>query len=311
MIDYRLKISLLSPLRTRWQSDTLFGHLVWMTELGACDISTDQLLGPFQNGECPFVFSDGFPEGLMPRPMIYEKREYGFSVSNDAASYSKTKSKRKAAWVNYKDFIKLINGFEMEDEIPDDPWLTHDQLHASLDRRTLRTGGEGGAGTLYSTVGIIMKKTPARLDIYLRSTDESWGLRAIELLRALSKYGGYGSDRSIGYGQFLLDETEKLGAWYDVNDKNGFVSLSSYVPAENDPVNGAWRVRIKRGKLGEPSGKINNPFKKPLIQLEPGAVFRTNSQPKPWYGRLVEGLSLEKPAAVQAGYTIAIPATLH
>lgn len=311
MIDYQLKVCLLSPLGTKWQSDTLFGHLVWMAELGACDISTDQLLAPFKSGECPFVFSDGFPEGLMPRPMLYNKRRNGFSGQNDATSYSKSKSKHKAAWITFNDFIKLVNGSEIGDEIPDEPWLTYQHLHASLDRRTLRTGGEGGAGALYSTTSTILKQSPARLDVYLRATDEVWGNRAIELFRALSNYGGYGSDRSIGNGQFRLDCIEGISALAEVKNPNGFVSLSSYVPAENDPVDGAWRVRIKRGKLGEPSGKVNNPFKLPLLEFEPGAVFLANGKPKPWYGRLVKELSLEKPSAVQSGFTIAIPAILR
>ena len=67
-----------------------------------------------------------------------------------------------------------------------------------------------------------------------------------------------------------------------------------------------WSVNVKLGKLGEAAG-TGNPFKRPLIQIKPGAVFRTGGRPTPFYGRVVKDIAPGMPDAVQICFTLAVP----
>ena len=70
MKDYAIKLKLLSPTGTPWQSDTMMGHMAWQVAFGRCDLEIDEFLLLFDEYEPPFVVSDGFPEGLLPRPLL-------------------------------------------------------------------------------------------------------------------------------------------------------------------------------------------------------------------------------------------------
>ena len=91
---------------------------------------------------------------------------------------------------------------------------------------------------------------------------------------------------------------------------NCFVSLSNYIPKKTDPVQGQYKIHVKYGKLGQAYAHADNPFKKPLLMLKPGAVFWTD-KPQHAYGRLVYSVSDTYPEVVQIGSTLAIPARLQ
>ncbi|NLI15122.1 MAG: hypothetical protein GX409_02425 [candidate division Zixibacteria bacterium] len=101
---------------------------------------------------------------------------------------------------------------------------------------------------------------------------------------------------------------EPFAKFGEINNPNGFVSLSSMTPAADDPIDARIKIRTKYGKLGE--GIQTNPFKRPLIQIEPGAVFNTGSKPKEFYGRIVENIAPGNPEAVQNCYTLAVPCVI-
>ena len=171
-----------------------------------------------------------------------------------------------------------------------------------LDRNT---GTTGGAGQLYATESKVLRDEIEAVTFYLR-VQEDWYDRAITLFHEVGK-AGYGRDKSVGLGQFEVAGVEECDFFSSFDSADAFVSLSSYVPAENDPNNGRWKLRIKRGKLGEHAGGHGNPFKKPIIQFEPGAVFRTGARPKSWYGRVVKNVAPGMPEAVQICYALAVP----
>ena len=75
---------------------------------------------------------------------------------------------------------------------------------------------------------------------------------------------------------------------------------------KGDPTDGAYKIMIKYGKLGEEKTYCGQPFKKPLIMLRPGAVFRT-SPVKPYYGRLVEDVAYSDSSVVQYGFAFSVP----
>lgn len=297
MEDYRIRIRLKSPLGTPWQSDTIFGHLCWQVAYGVIDLDIKEFLDPFRRGQPPFVLSDGFPTGTLPRPqfgMVPGKAETG-------EQYAALKQRKKAAYFTVEDFIRVCHGKPPQGKPVDDPWHSVMTPHASLDRLTNTTGKRSG-GDFYETESLYLEGYDG-LDIYLRC-ESGWGAKVLDLFKAVAATG-FGRDKSTGLGAFTVKDFEKYDGFTGFAGADGFVSLSSMVPAEADPADARYRLRAKYGKLGESSGQ--NPFKCPLLQMEPGAVFRADGKPKPYYGRLIEGIAPDKPEVVQNCYSVVVP----
>jgi hypothetical protein len=98
------------------------------------------------------------------------------------------------------------------------------------------------------------------------------------------------------------------GALPQVDNPNGFVTLSAWVPKRGDPTHVTYRTRVKRGKLGEALA-VPSPWKKPLLMLEPGAVVRLEQGEslRQWYGRIVEDVHSIHEEVVQYGYAFPLP----
>jgi len=298
--DYRLDIKILSPMGTPWQSDIIMGHLAFTVALERGDSGVKEFLAPFLDGDPPFVVSDGFPEGLLPRPLTpvsVEERELSVEETAEA------KRLKRMPFLSVQGFEAVRRGSEQPDSPVESPWKTFEMLHATLDRRSDSTGGEG-EGNLFPTVSEALDNKTGVLSVYVRAKtdriDQFYGL-----LRALSKVG-FGRDKSVGNGRFEVASLSETMLFESFEGADGFISLSTWVPAASDPTAGYWRLHVKRGKLGEMAGG-DNPFKRPLIQFLPGSVFHTGGDPNPWYGRVVRDIAAGMPEAVQICYCLAVP----
>ncbi|MCX7598516.1 MAG: hypothetical protein N2512_06555 [Armatimonadetes bacterium] len=327
MQDHRIRLRLLSPVGTPWQSDTIFGHLAWHVAYGRAGMTIEDFLRPFRQGRPPFVLSDAFPDGYLPRPLLpvlpapKQPGETANERPSTAQEYAQAKRKQKAQFVSESDFQALRRGQVSDWEPPDNPWRDFQVLHASINRLTGTTTGpetepaeeagppEALEGHLFST----RLSAPAAgdgvlpLSVFLRA-DAPWDAKVPEMLCELSKVG-FGRDKSTGVGAFEVLDVQPYDGFAPLPEANAFVSLSSYCPARNDPTRGRWKIRIKYGKLGENAG-AGNPFKRPLIQFEPGAVFLTDGPPRPIYGRAVEGIAPAMPEAIQCCFTLAVPCVI-
>lgn len=296
--DFRIVIRPAGPIGTPWQSDTLFGHLAWLVAMREGGDGVRAFLEPFLDGEPPFVLSDGFPGDLLPAPLLDAGSLHGSFLS--AEDYARAKQMKNARFLTPEGFQDARKSGAVRSGLRSEPYLTAETLHASLDRRTNATGGEG---QLFATVETFLKDS-GPVSVYARCM-ESAADNFQDRFQQLSLVG-YGRDKSSGIGAFQVEAWEVFDGFGSFEGANGFISLSSFVPAEHDPVEGGWRLRVKRGFLGEQVGS-GNPFKRPMLQFEPGAVFRTLGAPRPWYGRVVTGIAPGKPEAVQNCHTIAVP----
>ena len=299
---YRLTIRLKSPFGTPWQADTIMGHLAWLVAHQEGKEGVKNFLDPFLEGNPPFVLSDGFPTGLLPRPLGQrEKLEV-----KDLDSYASRKMRRKAEFLTLSDFGAIRLGEKIEIKPVPSPWIGIEMLHAAISRET-GTTGEGG--NLFTTESWALRqdlweKNHALLSIYVNCLD-GW-IEKIERMFTYLSSVGFGKDKSVGLGHFELLRKEKWESFSVFREANGFISLSSFVPGINDPTDGRWAINIKYGKLGENAGN-GNPFKRPLLQIRPGSVFYTGENPKPFYGQVVEGIAPSFPEAVQICYCLAVP----
>jgi len=300
---YRIALKLRSFAGTLWQADTVLGSLAWLEALREGDGGVARFLAPFAAGDPPLVLSDGFPEGLLPRPLIHRET----AGAGDLASYAKQKIHRKAEFISTEDFDYIRRGKAFPNKPVTSPWVELEFLHATINRKTGTTGGE--AGNLFSTESwAITSNTEAPgtevINIYALCK-EGWKEKLVTLFRDLSLMG-FGRDKSIGMGQFEFLKMEAWQGFSNFEGADGFIAFSSFVPAEGDPRNGNWALNVKYGKLGENSGS-GNPFKRPFIQLKPGAVFFTGGPPKPFYGRILTSLAPSFPEAIQICYCLAVP----
>ena len=290
MKTYRIKLSLNSGFLTPFHADTLFGHLCWVIAYLEEEKELEKFLKPFKEGNPPFLISDGFPEDFLPRP---------FSAEFNIEDPELRKEIKKRNFVSLAEFNHIREGKSLKKLQTIEPSICEiATTHNSISRLTYTTFAEGG---LYNLEEIIV----SYVSIYLKVISESWKVRVVELIERLSNFG-YGRKKSIGKGQFCLEEVKEF-EFPEVKNPNGFVTLSNFCPSKDDPTEGLYKIFVKYGKLGEVLTYCGNPFKRPLVMIKTGSVFKTEGKPKHFYGRIVENIAPAAPNVIQYAYAFAVP----
>ncbi len=287
---YKIKLLTQGSIMTPFQADTIFGHLCWAVAHREGDKSLKDFLEPFIRGNPPFVISDGFPDQLLPKP---------FSIDFIIDKPEEKKEWKRIELINFDDFNSIREGKKCSGFGVTDPLKIHSVPHNIVNRLTNTTLSEGG---VYSLKEIIIPE----ISIYLKAVSDEWKTRVVQLLKEVSK-SGFGRKKSIGKGQFLIEEVVDFD-FPQITNPDGFVALSNFCPDQNDPVEGLYKTFIKYGKLGEEFTFCGNPFKRPLLMIKTGSVFKTGSRPKEFYGRIVmEGIAPAKPEVLHYAYAFAVP----
>ena len=303
----RLKLKPLGVWTTPWQADSLLGALAcsWVRSHGAEALRRD-LLDPWLADEPPFVLSDAFPGDCLPAPVAVP-------LWWDWPA-ERRKEVKKHGWLTAADFGRVQRGEQPRLEPVSVSVRDHVRLRNAVSR-VADTAGVGG-GELFEVPYSDLNEPDQGLTIYVRATR-----RGIDvLMEALEVLGrtGYGADASVGHGGFeLLEGPGPCPALDEVPEAVGFISLSTWQPARDDPVDGMWRLFIKYGKLA-PEFHGTAVFKRPQVMLEAGACFRTDGPPRPYYGgaigpdRLLADTDRRALAAldvrpVQAAFGLAVP----
>lgn len=288
MKTYRVKLTINSGIQTMFQSDTIFGHLCWVVKYMEGDENLKKFLTPFINGEPPFLISNGFPEDLLPKPLSVDIY----------ATLDKRKDIKKTEFVDFNAFNNIRKCIECD--LKSVQPISYQTIpHNTINRQTGTTLAEGG---LFS----LEEYYVPNISIYLKVKSETWKDKIANLLRELSN-SGYGSKKSIGKGQFRIESIEAFDKFEDIKKADGFVTLSNFCPGQDDPTEGLYKTFIKYGKLGEEFTYCGNPFKKPLLMIKAGSVFKINNAPKDFYGKMVSGISPVKPEVMQYAYAFPIP----
>ncbi len=279
---------------TSLQADTIFGHLCWVVVREHGTTGLKELLNAFIKGAPPFVISSGYPDGFLPKPLSFE-----FSLDDPA----ERKEAKKIDFVSVDDFTAIIQGNRPELKKTEGLVLNVLTAHNTISRETNTTPSSGG---IYNVEECYIDA----ISVYCKAESDEWKNKLVGLFEKLS-LSGYGKRKSIGKGQFSIKDVRTVDIFDGIGDADGFVSLSEFCPAGYDPTEGIYRTFVKYGKLGEEFTFCGNPFKRPLLMFKAGSVFKTNGFPKPFYGRMVEGVSPAKPEVVQYGYAFAVPAVVR
>jgi len=299
---FRVKFKLKGWGASAWQSDTIFGHLCWGMRYAQGEDKLRDFLRLYEDGTPPLLVSNGFPEELLPNP-ITPPPMLGktLSLAEQREEFRRYKEVRGSKYLTLAEFSCAING-EMVTPSPEtEPkGQTRVTLKNQINRLTSTTG-EGGQ--LYNFEEYYWPE----VSIYLKVQDDF-----VETARQLFQYvadTGYGKRKSIGYGQIESMSFESFAGFKQPQKANGFVTLSNFVPAADDPTKGSWNMIVKYGKMGEEWASEDSAFKKPLLMMEAGSTF-LDSSCRDYYGCLVRNLSPTYNQAVQYAFALPVPMLL-
>lgn len=303
MRTFRVIYHLKSAVASAWQADTIFGHLCWALRYLEGEDALKGFLDSYRNGSPPFLISDGFPGELLPNPVLPPPDDLpGTTVKEQIKSFDLAREARKAEFLSLHEFNAVIKGETVQPAGQQPIPRTRVVLKNQISRLT---GTTGDGGNLFEFEETFWREIPISIYLKVRGGFES---QAEQLFGLVAKQG-YGKRKSVGYGEVRSMEFGPFDGLEGPRDANGFVTLSHFVPARDDPREGYWRVLIKYGKLGEAYAAEENPFKRPLVMLTPGSVFRCEGKPKEVYGRWVKDISA-KPGVGQYGFAFPVPMIL-
>lgn len=323
MLTYRATIRPYAATRSPWQADMLFGHLCWLIRYEEGTPALLDFLEFYRRGEPPMLFSNGFPGNWLPRPLLPPA-----ALPTDQPKHVRLRARQqmRAAeeqpWLDLEAFNTLRSGrpvppATIRPRLSSNRTIFKQPVNRLSGSATVPTSptDDPDQGTRYpGTEWAYLDQTtvpPAGLDIsmYVRVRDSLWARRAENLLRRLSR-SGYGAKKSSGYGHFGVIWEQFDGFDAEPPEANGFISLSHWTPARDDPTDGFYNLMVKYGKLGEELATSVNPFKFPLTMLTAGSAFYADAPIRNWYGRLVTGIAPVNPQVVQYAFAFALPARL-
>ncbi len=303
---YRATLVQRGAVLTPWQADTIFGSLCWAIVRREGEGVLRGFLARYEAEEPPLVVSNGFVGGLLPLPLAPQPHRAPNTRREEREALAQAKRLKGRTHVPLAAFRSACAGQDVTRERTTPPALTRSAAKNTVNRHGTGTVDMGG---LYA-VTESWTPSPMRVVIYLRTTDDVTPLVG-DALREMAATG-YGRRVSVGYGHIDLEEwapTDDLAL--DLDAANGFVALSNFCPAREDPTQGYYRTMVKRGRLGDERSTMPGvaPFKRPVIQLVAGSCFYTDT-PRAFYGRLIHGIHPVLDDVVQYGITLAVPIVL-
>ncbi|MDZ4718742.1 MAG: hypothetical protein SH847_09825 [Roseiflexaceae bacterium] len=316
MQTYRAIVRPHAATRSPWQADMLFGHLCWQIRYRDGEAALHTFLQHYHQNTPPVLFSDGFPGDWLPRPLL-PRPAAPIEASKPVriVAFQQAKREKSVRWISRAEFERMRNGelvtFGERAAIQQGRSELKNQINRLTGGTTPPEDLPNGSGNLYNVEELAYRQEqqPIDISVYVRVRDEQWAHFAQAFLAELAR-GGYGAKKSVGYGQFSLIGWETCPELDRVPERAvGFISLNNWVPAASDPTDGRYSTLVKYGKVGEEFTNSGNPFKYPLIMLAAGSSFATDGAPLPWYGRVVQNISVVNADIVHYGFALAIAST--
>lgn len=323
---YKLTIRPLTSFRTPLQSDTIFGHLLWALRYTESEDALVDFLARCRAGDPPLLVSAGFPSDTLPVPVLpsvqSNDREEGklkCSLADKVVEDILRKAREEERYLPLKQWREIAGRLSADalDEARREASERLRQLREIeqehlVTRTTVdRITGSAREGQLF-VVEEVFYGADWTFDVWhkLDNGDDTLLERVAEWWRWIER-NGFGKRKSTGHGMFRIEGeglVEASGELPQVENPNGFITLSAWVPRPGDPTDVIiLRTRVKRGKLAEALA-LPSPWKKPLLMLEPGAVARLSDGEivHEWYGGLVEDMHWTERGIVQYGYAFPV-----
>lgn len=304
--DYTIEIAMRSSTATLFQSDSIFGHICWATRFLPWkeENKLADFLSRYDNRETPpLLISNGFPKGYLPKPVIppviQADLEDIIGKENRIEKSFRIKTIKKMDIIP-KEVLKLVQQevitskrlFKLMDDCYEEiVLLRQEEQKVMVQHNTInRIRGKVVQG-LYSQEETFFTTQGGVFEVYITTNYFTIGD-----LKRIFKYisiEGFGSDKSTGKGHFKFEIKEGMDIPI-AREPNAFMTLSSYIPVNNDPTRGYYNILHKFGKLGGLYAKgisevYGNPFKTPLIMFSAGSTFfDSNYKQGKVYGSLLK-----------------------
>ena len=294
-----------SAFRTLLKGDTVFGQFCWSIRRLFSNERLNELLNDYVHGKPFLVISDAFPSGYLPRPSLPNR------FLTQHISPSERKEEKKKIWIPIGEFHTPVAGWS-NIMVTDEKFeaMNSTRYHNSIDRRTNSTGGDG-----FDPYDLpqFWYQDGALLNFHIVYDPDRINKDEIQI--ALQDIGafGFGQDATIGMGRFDVIECNeqaetKLPKYQTSAD--AWLTLAPSAPQglQFDSEHCWYRPFVRFGKHGDLGTRYGNPFKKPIMLADTGAVFTPMGDltPKLYLGQGIGGadfpVSKSIPETVHQGY---------
>lgn len=314
---YKLSLRQKSALLTPLQSDTIFGAFCWRLKEYQGETALAAFLDFFKQGSPVFTISDAFYETqeeddiLLPRLFfpIPKPQEVGLDRKEMLLQKARYKKNDQKPFISIRALNRFFTGAldeywsvlsESQEEFTGIE--THSRTSVKINTSTF--SHEDGGLYHYKTE-VLSSRYNYCVFIKVLQPELFNQYSCQQMLKATFNHAGFGKKKSSGYGQFEVLKFERCNVFEEAKNPNGFITLSHYLPSENDKITDAfYDIRLKYGKLGEQFASDEKPFKKPVYLMKPGSCFKTADPGRLFYGRCTgEGeISSFKKEIIQNGY---------
>lgn len=283
---YLWRVKPTSSHMTPWQSDTIYGHMLYAIAMLYGKEEYERVVKEFIELRTPFIVSDGFIDGKLP---LFNKS--GIS-REDTEFFSKTINKNLVETVKHlkkinkiknisidefnrlrggefsnRDFIvEKLRGIEKSEEKKSTQNVAL-VLHNNINRCTGTTVEDG----IYSLKEIFID---GEIYVFIKIRKD-FPVEKVDKILSFIEGNGFGKKVSSGKGAIERVAFEKFDKFVEIEGADGFVSLSNYTPKSEDYEEVICGTPlVKRGKTADVGDNMNFPFKKPFACFTPGALFK-------------------------------------
>ncbi len=335
---YAITVQPTSPFGTPLKGDTLFGHFCWQAaeDGGLLQGGLDHWISRYH--ESPFaVFSSAWPvlqHGAetffaVARPPLGTK---GKEMADRRQRILHHKADKKRTWLLLDSTLHIDlteSSLKTDEELfelfldgqPRESaralrllgknqrklYMPVTRAHNSINRLTMTTGG--GMFTPYSHENI--QYLPGlSLIIFVAVKQEALG--AEQLRSAFKRIGswGFGRDASSGLGRFTVQDVQEI-PWPGAGESHtGCYTLGPCVPQKKTFARTLATPFTRFGRHGAALAASGNPFKKPVVMADEGAVLYPVDRvvfTSPYIGTAIGGVSAVDKRTVVQGYTLYLP----
>jgi len=289
------KSSFLTPIR----ADIIFGQICWSI---LCNEGEEQLklfLSYFKNAPF-FLISDGFTDGHLPKPLITVEKNREITKKERSKKIDEAKKAKKIKLIKVEDFINICKG---EINTIDELIVPEYKSFFSVEKESIRNNTKNKDDGLFSQKEFWTNKKYSfyikiiNKDLFDKFLIEKYIHQIFEIL-------GYGAGTSIGKGFFDI-EIEDFKYFDDL--KGDYKILLSHCVLNKEERNllldSRYKIELKYGKLGNIKSLSLNPFKKPLIQIIPGSIIKTE---KEYIGEMLNLIESQK-EVLDYNYGLLVP----
>lgn len=284
---YKITIIPTSNFITPLKGDTLFGQMCWAIRYRYGQERLNELLAEYETK--PFlIVSDGFASGYLPKPTLPSTLLHE-DIDNK-------KQNRKNIWLTLEDlqsgnYNKAVTNQEASNNDKSEAVVKN-----SINYKTFTTGAKGFDP--YAQV----EQSLSKKDIYFLCNDNFTKENLSETVTVVSQVG-YGKESSTGKGRFDIEGITSIQL---DNSATTFMAIAPFVAHKIECKNIFYEPFTRFGKSGADRAN-KNPFKKPILMANSGAVIEFDTKKELQYiGKAAKNISTYKDI-VHQGYSIVMP----